>query len=35
MLYNMLFTATPVLCFGILEQHLPTRVLLNEPELYK
>jgi hypothetical protein len=35
MLYNMLFTATPILCFGISEEHLPRRLLLEEPELYQ
>lgn len=35
MLYNMMFTATPILCFGIGEEHLSRQVLLQEPELYK
>lgn len=35
MLYNMMFTATPILVYGIEERHLPIEVLDSDPSLYR
>lgn len=35
MLYNMLFTATPILVYGIEERHLSVEVLDADPTLYR
>ena len=35
MLYNMMFTATPILVYGIEEQDLPKNILETDPSIYR
>ena len=33
--FNLLFTALPIICYGVMEQNYPKEKLLDEPELYR
>lgn len=35
MLYNITFTSLPILLYGLFEQHIPQKVLLDKPKLFK
>lgn len=35
MLYNMMFTASPIVVYGIVEKHIPVRTLNRDPTLYR
>ncbi|XP_076370308.1 phospholipid-transporting ATPase IF-like isoform X1 [Tachypleus tridentatus] len=35
MFYNIFFTSLPILVFGLTEQHLSQKLLLNKPHLYR